>query len=223
MKNQRRETTSALDGKDVTVETGTEEKFDLIRRARERQGISLRELARRSGVSAGQLSRIETGEVEKPSVDTLKAIADALGRPQASLLLLAGHVLMQDFEELAESLTDEIDGISSWADEFAYETDPEKRAVILWDLADHNLAPAGIAPDLWRKIRRDMSEIAAAWQSLTPERRQLVLAFVADQEVLSRLDRMPTPPGRYEFDLTLRVRDANNGVESSSKARDGHA
>jgi hypothetical protein len=42
-----------------------------------------------------------------------------------------------------------------------------------------------------------VAEIAAAWVGLTPERRNLVLAFVADQEVLSRLDRMPRPPGRY--------------------------
>lgn len=198
-------------------------KFDLIRRARERQAISLRELARRSGVSAGQLSRIEAGEVEKPSVDTLKAIADALGRPPASLLLLAGHIRIQDFDVLAESLRGEIIDLSSWADGPAWEAGPVERAEILWDLSDHDLAPAGIARDLWSEIRDDMGEIASTWRGLTPERRQLVLAFVADQEVLSRLDRMPTPPGRYELDISLRMRDANNEVESSSTDRDGDA
>ena len=52
----------------------------------------------------------------------------------------------------------------------------------------------------------DVDEIVAAWPALTPERRKLVRAFVADQEVLSTLDRLPNPRGRYEMSLELEPR-----------------
>jgi transcriptional regulator with XRE-family HTH domain len=50
---------------------------DRLRAAREAYGISLRELARRVGVSASLISQIETGKVH-PSVSTLYALASEL-------------------------------------------------------------------------------------------------------------------------------------------------
>ena len=49
-----------------------------VRQLRERTGVSLRELARRSGVGAATLSRIESGEAN-PRMSTLLQLADALG------------------------------------------------------------------------------------------------------------------------------------------------
>ena len=49
----------------------------LIRRERERQGVSLRELARRVGVSASMMSQVETGRT-RPSVSTIYSIASEL-------------------------------------------------------------------------------------------------------------------------------------------------
>jgi DNA-binding XRE family transcriptional regulator/mannose-6-phosphate isomerase-like protein (cupin superfamily) len=49
-----------------------------IRQARERSGLSLRELARRLDLSASALSQIETGK-SRPSVKTLYAIVSELG------------------------------------------------------------------------------------------------------------------------------------------------
>ena len=49
-----------------------------IRQLRERKGVSLRELARRSGVGVATLSRIESGEAN-PRLSTLLLLADALG------------------------------------------------------------------------------------------------------------------------------------------------
>ena len=49
-----------------------------IRRERQRQGLSLRELARRVGVSASMLSQVETDRT-RPSVSTIYAIATELG------------------------------------------------------------------------------------------------------------------------------------------------
>jgi transcriptional regulator with XRE-family HTH domain len=48
----------------------------------------MRELARRSGLSPAQVSRIEAGEVDRPSTETLSQLADALDR-RPQLLLAA--------------------------------------------------------------------------------------------------------------------------------------
>lgn len=57
----------------------------LIRRERQNRGLSLRELARRVGVSASMLSQVETGRT-RPSVSTIYAIATELGLSIDALL-----------------------------------------------------------------------------------------------------------------------------------------
>ena len=57
----------------------------LIRRERQRQRLSLRELARRVGVSASMLSQVETGRT-RPSVSTIYSIATELGLSIDALL-----------------------------------------------------------------------------------------------------------------------------------------
>jgi transcriptional regulator with XRE-family HTH domain/quercetin dioxygenase-like cupin family protein len=64
----------------VNVNVGT-----LIRRERQRQGLSLRALARRVGVSASMLSQVETGRT-RPSVSTIYGIATELGLSIDALL-----------------------------------------------------------------------------------------------------------------------------------------
>src|SRR5689334_5195743 len=61
----------------------------LIRRERRRQGLSLRELARRVGISASMLSQVETGRT-RPSVSTIYAIATELGLSIDALLSDSG-------------------------------------------------------------------------------------------------------------------------------------
>lgn len=56
-----------------------------IRRERTAQGISVSELARRSGVSKATVSQLESGG-GNPSVETLWALGDALGVPFARLV-----------------------------------------------------------------------------------------------------------------------------------------
>lgn len=56
-----------------------------LRDVRKSIGISLRELARRAGVSASLVSQIETGRL-RPSVSTLYALTGSLGIPIAELL-----------------------------------------------------------------------------------------------------------------------------------------
>jgi nitrogen PTS system EIIA component len=55
-------------------------------------GMSLRELARRIGVSSAYLSRVENGHDPVPTVDRIAAIADTLGLPRSVLVELARQV-----------------------------------------------------------------------------------------------------------------------------------
>ncbi len=57
----------------------------LIKDARDKAGISQRELARLSGVSQPNLSRIEA-DSQEPSISTLREIAKALGVDYRDLL-----------------------------------------------------------------------------------------------------------------------------------------
>jgi transcriptional regulator with XRE-family HTH domain len=65
---------------------------EVMREARVRAGLSMRRLARRSGLSAAQISRIEAGEVERPVAETLVKLAKALDRDAQLLLVFAGHI-----------------------------------------------------------------------------------------------------------------------------------
>src|SRR6478736_2825351 len=65
---------------------------EVTREARLRAGLSMRGLARRSGLSAAQVSRIEAGEVERPAAETLVKLAKALDRDAPLLLVFAGHI-----------------------------------------------------------------------------------------------------------------------------------
>ncbi|HWG72283.1 MAG TPA: XRE family transcriptional regulator [Steroidobacteraceae bacterium] len=61
----------------------------VARRVRESQGLTLTDVATSAGISAGMLSRLETGHVT-PSLETLLALAGALGVRPALLLQQIG-------------------------------------------------------------------------------------------------------------------------------------
>ena len=65
---------------------------EVTKEARARAQLSMRGLARRSGLSAAQISRIEAGEVERPVAETLVKLAKALDRDAQLLLVFAGHI-----------------------------------------------------------------------------------------------------------------------------------
>ena len=62
----------------------------LIKTLRERRGWSQSELARKAGIRQGVLSDIESGKTKHPRVDTIAAIAQALGVPMEKLMKKAG-------------------------------------------------------------------------------------------------------------------------------------
>jgi ribosome-binding protein aMBF1 (putative translation factor) len=51
-----------------------------LRAERERQGLSLADLAERTGIDKAMLSRLETGKIPNPTLSTLRAYARALGK-----------------------------------------------------------------------------------------------------------------------------------------------
>ena len=65
---------------------------EYIRGLREGRGMTVNQLAMYSGVSAAQISRIETGKRGVPKPETLKKIADALKAPYEELMAKAGYI-----------------------------------------------------------------------------------------------------------------------------------
>jgi transcriptional regulator with XRE-family HTH domain len=61
----------------------------VARRLRENQNLTLADLARRADISSAMLSRLETGRVS-PSLETIVALAQALGVTAASLMQRVG-------------------------------------------------------------------------------------------------------------------------------------
>jgi ribosome-binding protein aMBF1 (putative translation factor) len=51
-----------------------------LRRERERQGLSLTDIAERTGIDRATISKLETGKLANPTVGTLRTYARALGR-----------------------------------------------------------------------------------------------------------------------------------------------
>ena len=112
---------------------------EVIREARVRARLSMRGLARRSGLSAAQISRIEAGEVERPAAETLVKLAKALDRDAQLLLVFAGHIsgararqlLRQAIEALPEA------GRAEQADALArLEAEDEREQRLREELAD---------------------------------------------------------------------------------------
>jgi transcriptional regulator with XRE-family HTH domain len=65
---------------------------DVLRTAREANGLSIRRLAERAGIHHAGLARIELGE-QRPTPDTLLALAQALELDESDLFALAGYRL----------------------------------------------------------------------------------------------------------------------------------
>ncbi len=51
-----------------------------LRRKRERRGLSLTDMAERTGIDRATISKLETGKLANPTIGTLRAYARALGR-----------------------------------------------------------------------------------------------------------------------------------------------
>jgi transcriptional regulator with XRE-family HTH domain len=144
---------------------------ELTREARVRAGLSMRGLARRSGLSAAQVSRIEAGEVERPVAETLVKLAKALDRDAQLLLVFAGHIrgarARQLLREAIEALPEP--GSAEHADALApLEAEAERERRLREELAGAEGALAAAERDL-----DEARERVAAEPSLRAARERL--------------------------------------------------
>ena len=137
---------------------------EVTKEARARAHLSMRGLARRSGLSAAQISRIEAGEVERPVAETLVKLAKALDRDAQLLLVFAGHIggarARQLLREAIESLPEP--GRAEHADALArLEAEDERERRLREELAQAERALT--------EAQRDLDE-AREWVAAEPLR-----------------------------------------------------
>ncbi|MCA1605051.1 MAG: helix-turn-helix domain-containing protein [Acidobacteria bacterium] len=77
---------------------------EFIRQLREKRRLSVRELASKSGIDSGGLTRLEHGRILAPRPDKLKALATALEVPLADMFAMAGYTVPYDLPSLAPYL-----------------------------------------------------------------------------------------------------------------------
>ncbi|WP_068773734.1 helix-turn-helix domain-containing protein [Paenibacillus sp. FJAT-26967] len=74
--------------------------YDKLRDLRKLKGYTIRELADRSGVSAGYISQLENGNRNAPSPDVLMKLSEGLNIPYADLMKIAGYLEAPEAKEL---------------------------------------------------------------------------------------------------------------------------
>lgn len=180
----------------------------VLREARETAGLGVRELARRAGVDASRISRIESGRTATPSHDVLAALARALGRLPEGLYKLADDL---NDDELAGAAPELFDSFMELFPDGA--SDPEARELGLRKFArlaflehDPLAVVVGVPGDRVAPDAEALHEIVGSWGALTDDRKRLVRTFVADQVELSELDRRDRHGASFGFSIELKDR-----------------
>lgn len=84
-----------------------------IREQRKGKGLTLREAAKRSGVSHPYLSQLENGKNDKPSPDILRKLATVLDLSNKELMLVAGYISEEEAKEISE-IENDLKEIDQW-------------------------------------------------------------------------------------------------------------
>jgi transcriptional regulator with XRE-family HTH domain len=168
--------------------------------------MGVRELSRRSGVAAPQISRIEHGEVQKPTVETLVSLARGLDWNPIPLLILAGYVEADEARDrLGAYLAEGAELVEEWigAEDGEQRIEATRKALGSPDTTLEQLKE--IAFDVWRggesgetlwddvyavlpalgQAQSELRSVVSSWPSLTSERSRRVVEFVRDQVQLS--------------------------------------
>ena len=90
---------------------------ETIRRSRLAAGLSMAELARRTGTDRSTILRIETGELSEPSPRRLQRIASALGDEAEDYFALAGYATTSGMPTLGAYLRTKYDATPEMAAE----------------------------------------------------------------------------------------------------------
>jgi transcriptional regulator with XRE-family HTH domain len=172
-------------------------------------GMSIRQLAKRADVSAAQISRVESGQVVKPSREILVALGKALNRNPVPLLVLSGHLtgseaqaeLLLLFREGAE-LPEEWGDWASWPLEVVRQRlhDPEATDYEIRRIAADVFSVAETDETLWDDSyalalargtdAAELRELMGIWRYIGDRRPQLLefgrgLRRLADLEYLA--------------------------------------
>jgi transcriptional regulator with XRE-family HTH domain len=160
--------------------------------------VSMRSLARETGISAGQLSRIESGETARPAIKTLLALASALDFNPSLLLALAGHLDPYTARrELAAIVTDSRDELlEEYEDGGEYADELLARAEALGDdgavrdlameLATLVTRPVGAPRELVAQApthaadRPLLTDVIESWEQMSPDRRWRLFEIAKD-------------------------------------------
>jgi transcriptional regulator with XRE-family HTH domain len=176
--------------------------------ARDGYGYSIRELSRRAGVSAGQISRLESGEVQRPAVETLVALARAVDRNPLPLLIVGGHISGSEARgHLGRLLAEGSEFAQAWGSaQDRQELDRMRTAVTdsstdeqtLRAVAQKLFLTAETEETLWHDAylalpaqgneAEALRDLIGAWPLMNPTRRVRVLEYVRDQVALSRVE-----------------------------------
>lgn len=73
---------------------------ETLKRERARAGLSVRQLSDRSGLTGSTISRLETGQIDKPRPDHLQRLARALAVDVEDFYALAGYLMPEGLPEL---------------------------------------------------------------------------------------------------------------------------
>jgi len=181
---------------------------DAVRSARERDGLTVRELARRAGISHTQVSRLESGEVTKPSPEVLVSIGKGLDQNPIPLLILAGHydideaktALRPMFREDAE-LPQEWGGWKTWEhpdDVYDLLTEPDTSIDVVKQIAAEVFAVPESDETIWDPSyllaaargegASQLQEFMTLWRFLTPDLRERWLTYGAKLRDIADLD-----------------------------------
>ena len=165
--------------------------------------MSIRELARVSGVSAAQINRLRAGQANA-TLDTLVAIARTFGRNPNLLFVASGHLDGDEAREvLRRVFRDGSEHIEVWKSEGrdverARQTveRPTTKEDALADLALQVFLDQESEENVWQEpllgsvVEGDDAPLIRAllrdWAYLTDERKIKVIAYVHDQAELAR-------------------------------------
>lgn len=154
---------------------------------------TVRELARRSGLAASQISRIEAGDIRRPSPEALRSLAAALGRPAEPLLFLAGHAAETQFKAWARKYVAAVEAIGTAFEIVEHSVrsgDSPLAALAAWRISDVRVLAEPLELTLGPGTASVVRRFADVWRGLTPDRQRLVMAILNDQERLATADRL---------------------------------
>ena len=83
-----------------------------LRELRKEQKVSQRDLANLVGVDFTYVSKIETGDNAPPSIATIHRMAQALAADEGELIVLAGKVPLETYQDLLQRAYTLLDAIS---------------------------------------------------------------------------------------------------------------